>query len=606
MDEWGVDASYLDSEDVEHRISEESLERLHTLLGRPPEDWAETAPIVTGPGRPGPEHGEVLLESGGVVVLDGPSEELPLGYHTLVAEDGSTRDLIVSPRRCHPVAERAWGWAVQLYAARSGASWGIGDLGDLRQLGGWASDRGAGFVLVNPLHAVALGEPQQPSPYFPSSRRFGNPIYLRVEDVPGAELVDVAAAARAGRRLNDSPRIDRDEVWRLKRPALEAIFAATGSDEQFQHWRAGARPSLDEFATWCALADVYGPQWRSWPTELRRPGTAAVARFQADSAAAVDFHAWLQWQLARQQAAATDRISVIQDLPIGFDPDGADAWAWQDLIAFGATVGAPPDQFNLQGQNWGLPPLVPWRLQRAGYRPFIESIRATIAAGGGLRIDHVMGLFRLWWIPKDAPATEGGYVRYPAEDLLDIVALESVRAQAAVIGEDLGTVEAGVREAIQAANMLSYRLLWFEEDEPARWPAQAMAAVTTHDLPTVAGLWTGVDLEDQAASGVHADEQGTRRLRAKLAEAASLGTDATAVAAVQGAYRALAAAPSQLLTATLEDALTVPKRPNIPGTTDRPNWSVALPVPIEELASAPAAEAIADALAEGVSAPSRR
>ncbi len=599
MDEWGVDASYLDSEDVERRISAESLARLRSLVGRPPPELAEAGPIVTGPGRARPARGEVLLESGAVVTIDGPSQDLPLGYHTLVAEDGSTRDLIVSPRRCHPVADRAWGWAVQLYAARSRASWGIGDLGDLRQLGDWAADGGAGFLLVNPLHAVALAEPQQPSPYFPSSRRFGNPIYLRVEDVPGAELIDIAAASEAGRRLNDNDRIDRDEVWRLKRPALEAIFRATGTDEKFTHWRASAGPSLDEFATWCALADAHGPQWRTWPSEFRRPGTAAVARLQTESASAVDFHAWLQWQLARQQAAATDRISVIQDLPVGFDPDGADAWAWQDLIAFDATVGAPPDQFNLQGQNWGLPPLVPWRLQHAGYRPFIESIRATIAAGGGLRIDHVMGLFRLWWIPADAPATEGGYVRYPAEDLLDIVALESVRARAAVIGEDLGTVEAGVREAMQAADMLSYRLLWFEEDEPARWPAQAMAAVTTHDLPTVAGLWTGVDLEDQAASGVHADEDGTRRLRAKLADVAGIPADASAAAAVEGAYRALAAAPSQLFTATLEDALAVPRRPNMPGTTGRPNWSVALPVPIEELASAPTAEAIADALANG-------
>jgi 4-alpha-glucanotransferase len=289
-------------------------------------------------------------------------------------------------------------------------------------------------------------------------------------------------------------------------------------------------------------------------------------------------------------------VSIIQDLPIGFDPNGADAWAWQDLIAFDATVGAPPDQFNLQGQNWGLPPFVPWRLRQAGYRPFIESIRATMAAGGGLRIDHVMGLFRLWWIPAETPATEGGYVRYPAEDLLDIVALESVRAKAVVIGEDLGTVEAGVREAMQAAQLLSYRLLWFEDEAPAQWPVPAMAAVTTHDLPTVAGLWTGADRRDQAASGVQADEGDTERLRDKLATVADLAADAAPAEAVEGAYRALATAPCRLFTATLEDALAVENRPNMPGTTDRPNWSVALPALIEELADAPTAAAIADAL----------
>jgi 4-alpha-glucanotransferase len=354
------------------------------------------------------------------------------------------------------------------------------------------------------------------------------------------------------------------------------------------------------------LADEHGPQWHEWPMELRRPSGASVARFRAEAATAIDFHVWLQWQLARQQAAASDRVNIIQDLPIGFDPDGADAWAWQDLIAFDATVGAPPDQFNQQGQDWGLPPFVPWRLRQVGYRPFIESIRATIAAGGGLRIDHVMGLFRLWWIPRGAPATEGGYVRYPAEDLLDIVALESVRAEAAVVGEDLGTVEPGVREAMEAANVLSYRLLWFEDEQPAQWPEPALAAITTHDLPTVAGLWTGADLQDQVASGLPEDKQSARELRDKLADAANLPADASPQAAIEGAYQALAAAPSQLMTATLEDALAVEKRPNIPGTTDRPNWSVALPVPIEELENAPAVGAIAGALTEGVHGTSRR
>ncbi len=606
IDEWGVQASYLDSDDVERQLSPASIERLRTLVGRPSagpdgpdgpdgaDGPAGLTPIVTGPGRPRPARGEVHLETGGTLALDAASgAELPLGYHTLVGEDGSTRDLIVSPRRCHPATGRAWGWAVQLYAARSRASWGIGDLADLAQLGRWAGDTAAQFLLVNPLHAVALAPPQQPSPYFPSSRRFANPVYLRVEDVPGADRVDLGPAARAGRELNASSRIDRDEVWRLKRPVLEAIFAGTGPDDRFTRWRTEQGAPLEEFATWCALADEHGPRWRDWPAEMRQPGTAAVAEFRRSAAASVGFHAWLQYQLAAQQAAAGERVSIIQDLPIGFDPNGADAWAWQDLIAFDATVGAPPDQFNLQGQNWGLPPFVPWRLRAAGYRPFIESIRATMAAGGGLRIDHVMGLFRLWWIPADMPATDGGYVRYPAEDLLDIVALESVRAQAVVIGEDLGTVEAGVREAMQAAQLLSYRLLWFEDEAPARWPVPAMAAVTTHDLPTVAGLWTGADLRDQAASGVPADEGD---LREKLATVAGLAADATAAEAVVGAYRALATAPCRLFTATLEDALVVESRPNMPGTTDRPNWSVALPVPIEDLADAPTAAAIAAAL----------
>ena len=193
-------------------------------------------------------------------------------------------------------------------------------------------------------------------------------------------------------------------------------------------------------------------------------------------------------------------MTVIQDLPIGFAGGGADAWAWQDVLAEGVSVGAPPDAFNSQGQNWGSPPLIPWRLRDADYEPFIQSIRATIAGAGGLRIDHVMGLFRLWWVPADGSAADGAYVRYPAEDLLDIVALESSRAQALVVGEDLGTVEDGVREAMAEHGVLSYRLLWFEEDDPTEWPAASMAAITTHDLPTVAGLWTGADVEEQRAA----------------------------------------------------------------------------------------------------------
>ena len=213
----------------------------------------------------------------------------------------------------------------------------------------------------------------------------------------------------------------------------------------------------------------------------------------------VRFHAWLQWLLEQQFREASGDLAVLQDLPIGVDGGGADAWAWQDTLVDGATVGAPPDIFNAQGQTWGSPPFAPWRLRAANYEPFVAAIRATMAGGGGIRIDHVMGLFRLWWIPKGGSPADGAYVRYPADDLLDIVALESHRARSVVVGEDLGTVEPGVREALAEHAVLSYRLLWFEQDDPTSWPALAMGAITTHDLPTITGLWTGIDLEDQVA-----------------------------------------------------------------------------------------------------------
>ena len=279
---------------------------------------------------------------------------------------------------------------------------------------------------------------------------------------------------------------------------------------------------------------------------------------------------------------------------------GADAWAWQDVLASGVSVGAPPDAFNSSGQDWGSPPLVPWRLQAADYEPFVQSIRATMAGAGGLRVDHVMGLFRLWWVPADGSAAEGAYVRYPHEDLLDIVALESHRAQAIVVGEDLGTVEEGVREAMAEHGVLSYRLLWFEDDEPAAWPTEAMAAITTHDLPTVAGLWTGADMAEQREHGTGTDEELERGRTSLLEHLSDVPEGASPAEAVEAAHARLATAPSVLLSATLDDALAVERRPNMPGADDRPNWRLPLPVPVEALAGHAGVQTVARVLAEGV------
>jgi 4-alpha-glucanotransferase len=539
---------------------------------------------VARPGQPVPASGRLLLEDGGMLEVHGVlPEDCPLGYHTLTGPAGERRRLIVGPGRCYLPDERAWGWTVQLYAVRSGLSWGIGDLGDLRALTQWAAEQGAGFVLVNPLHAVAPTFPQQASPYFPTSRAFRNPIYLRVEDVPGADRVDLRDFQQAGRAASAGSLLDRDTVWRIKRSALHRVFSQARPDGSFAAWRADQGDALQRFATWCALAEQHGPNWRDWPAELHSPTGAAVLRFATEAAAAITFHAWLQWLLNRQLADLTPGVAVIQDLPIGVDPNGADAWAWQEVMADGVSIGAPPDPFNLSGQDWGLHPFVPWRLRQAGYQPFIEAIRATLARHGGLRIDHVMGLLRLWWIPAGSPPTEGGYVHYPVHDLLEIVALESNRFQAVVVGEDLGTVAPGLREEMAARNILSYRLLWFEEEPPADWPVTALAAVTTHDLPTVAGLWTGTDLSDQRAGGLDADAASTEQLRDHLAEVTAVPATASAREVVAAAYQALAQAPCRLLAATLEDAVGVELRPNLPGTTRSQNWSLPLPLPLEDL-----------------------
>lgn len=597
IDDWGIQHRWLDAADEVHEAETDTVRRLREAIGTPPEDLEERAPVVTRPGRDlGLGRVRVCCEDGTEREVDGRlPEDFPLGYHRLTTAAGVERRLIVSPGRCWLPDEPSWGWAVQLYAARSTRSWGIGDLGDLRTLRQWTEGEGGGFVLVNPLHAVAPavpGAPMEPSPYLPATRRFRNPVYLRVEDVPGHEPADVDASRRDEVAAADL--VDRDAAWALKQPALRAAYDRTAADDAgFAAWRAEQGDPLEEFATWSALAQAlgaeHGTDWHAWPEPLRRPGGDAVGRWRDEHAAEVGFHAWLQWQLDVQLRAATGDLIVIQDLPIGVSGGGADAWAWQDVLAPGVSVGAPPDALNTLGQDWGSPPLVPWRLRAADYEPFVESVRATIAGAGGLRIDHVMGLFRLWWIPEDGDARGGGYVRYPSDDLLDIVALESHRAQAVVVGEDLGTVEPGVAEALAERHILSYKVLWFEDDAPAAWPREALATVTTHDLPTVAGLWTGEDARDQlAATGMPEDDvQGGRdELLARLTRE-PIADDASPAEAVEAAYRQLLEAPSLLVALSLEDAVLEERRPNVPGTTERENWRIPLAVPVDRLDESP-------------------
>ncbi len=605
-DQWGIDPSYVDATGRRRQVPDATVGRLRGIIGEPA---VGHPPLVFGPGeRIVLGAGELILEDGTTVTVgDEAPRDVPLGYHTFVDRAGGSTRVIVSPRRCHlPPGRRDWGWASQLYATRSSQSWGIGDLGDLARLARWSSELGAGFVLVNPMGAVAPADTQQPSPYFPTSRRYRNPLYLRIEDVPGAadSGVTLERAAAAGRALNQRREIDRDAVWRIKRPVLETIWLAGAARDEFDRWYDDQPVSLCQFAVWCVLAEQHGPRWRDWPADCRQPDGVGIARALAEHADRVRFHAWLQWLVALQLAAARE-VTIVHDLPIGVDPDGFDAWAWQDVLALDVSVGAPPDIFNRRGQHWGLPPFIPWRLRDADYQPFIETIRANLASGG-LRLDHVAGLFRLWWIPNGIRPTDGAYVRYLADDLLAIVALESHRAAAIIVGEDLGTVEETARQALAEHDMLSYRLLWFEHGEPETWPSKAMAAITTHDLPTVAGLWDGTDLETQRGLGLDPDTESTEAIRTRLVETADLDPAAPATEAVVAAHQLLARAPAVFLSATLDDAVAETERPNIPGTDDRRrNWCLALPVRLDEIESHPLAARVAAVLGAATSDPRR-
>lgn len=544
----------------------------------------------------------LLTEDGGDEEVDGRlPRDLPSGYHHL-HRDGRDVRLIVSPGRCHlPEGLRQWGWAAQLYAARSRNSWGMGDLGDLERLGEWAAGHGAGFVLVNPLHDSIPGPTQQASPYYGSSRVFRNPLYIDIRAVDGfdASDADLARLVKEAHRLNHAPLIDRDAVYSLKLEALERIWALRRERFEVSHasYVADQGAALYEHATFNALSEVHGKPWTAWPADLRRPDGAKVSEFQRAFSARIDFHQWVQWEADRQMARAGRAIGVVNDLAIGVDPAGSDAWRWQDVHCLAARVGAPPDEFNTKGQDWGLPPYDPWKLRLARFQPFIETVRAGLRHAQGLRIDHVMGLFRLFWIPEDATPAQGTYVRYPFEELLDILALESVRAGAYVIGEDLGTVEDAARSQLHERQVLSYKLLWFEPQPPAEFPVQSMAAVTTHDLPTVAGLFTGTDVRIQQELGLEPNEDAERHVLDRVRRWTGLADDASVDEAVVATHRLLADAPSTLVSATLEDALGVTERPNYPGTVDeRPNWSIPLPLLLDELFQHPGPAAVAAAI----------
>ncbi len=604
---WGLLPHHVSTGGSRSSASAETVDALLAALGadrrRPDRDGDRPLVVVQGecPRAGGDEEGpssassEIELEDGSTRACgERLPADLPLGYHRLHA-GGRNRLLVVTPPRCHLPAARGFGFAVQLYATRSAASWGIGDLTDLAGLAGWAAGLGAATLLVNPLHAGLPLLPIEPSPYFPTSRLFLDPLYLRPERAGGdTDVSDLGAAARL---LNRDRRIDRDQVARFKMRALEREFIDTAHPGEAEV-ALEARPRLRDFGLFCALAERHGRDWRNWPRPLARRDRTAIRVAAEELAGRVRFHAWVQLQLDRQLEEAGAALPLIRDLAVGFHPGGADAWLWQDLVVPGVTVGAPPDTFNTLGQDWGIAAFDPWKLRTAGYGPFIETLRANLREGAGLRIDHVMGLQRLWCIPSGRGPADGCYLGYPAGDLLGIVALESVRHRATVIGEDLGTVPAGLRSRLRRRGLLSYVVLLFEDRPPARWPRQALAAVTTHDLPTVTGLWDGSDLGARRRSGLPASASATEELVERIRQDGGPARDADSSAAVVHAHRRLAGSRCTLLAATLEDVAQVQERPNQPGSAgESPNWSLALPLPRERLQKLPMARQLAGILA---------
>jgi 4-alpha-glucanotransferase len=543
--------------------------------------------------------------------------DLPLGWHQVNARfpgGEESRPLVVAPARLElPPAladKRAWGFMTQLYSVRSQFSWGLGDLADLAELASWsARDHGADFVLVNPLHANEPTSPMEASPYLPTTRRFVHPLYLRIEDIrevaymPSTDRALIEWQAEAMRGMNIDPvELDRDTVWDAKRAALETVFAQPRSrarQASFEAYCDREGEGLLDFASWCALSERYGLPMTSWPAHALDARSRAVSQIREELADRVQFYMWLQWCLDEQLATAHRlaleagmSIGVVHDLAVGVHPDGADVWSLADVLAGDVTVGAPPDAFNQQGQDWSQPPWRPDRLAQQGYAPYRDMVRTVLRHAGGLRVDHIVGLFRLWWIPRAAGATAGTYVRYDHEALIGILALEAHRAGAFVVGEDLGTVEPWARDYLRERGVLGTSILWFERDEegqplkPQAWRELCLATVTTHDLPPTAGYLAGehIELRDRLglltrslAEETAVDEADRASVLALLRDLGLLGEQSSERERVEALHRFLTWTPAKLIGVALPDAVGDRRAMNQPGThLEYPNWRLPL------------------------------
>ncbi len=549
--------------------------------------------------------------------------DLPTGYHLLelISDDRQAEaSLIVTPRTLAlPEAikrRQIWGYGAQLYSVRSRTSWGIGDLSDLADLAIWsAAEQYADYVLINPLHAAQPIPPMEVSPYLPSSRLFLNPLYIRPETIPEYAVLDQAdrdriTVLKAGltEALAGEELLQRDISWQAKRQALAIIHAAglrPARQMALEDFRRRQGRQLRDFATWCVLGEHFGNDWRQWDPELRRPTSPEVADLYNQYRDEINFHEWLQWvawdQLSDAQQAATDagmRVGVVTDLAVGVGAASADTWMMRDVYAHGMSVGAPPDGYNQVGQDWGQPPWRPDRLADTAYAPFRAMLRTALGHAGGVRIDHVLGMFRLWWVPDGHSPRDGTYVRYDHEALIGIILLEAQRAGAFVVGEDLGTVEPWVRGYLAERGILGTSVLWFEcrdNGEPVpqqEWRELALASVVTHDLPPSAGylakdhvrlrhdlglLTESLEVEEAAADAEQAN--WLQRLTELGLLRAGEGEDRVEDQ-VLALYRYLTGTSSRVLNVALVDAVGDRRVQNQPGTwKEYPNWQVPLSGP---------------------------
>jgi 4-alpha-glucanotransferase len=606
-----------------------------------------------------PERGSYQQDGRWFVLRDlALPADLPPGYHRLSVDlelaAAESCPLIVAPDQCFQPEDiargaRLWGVAVQLYTLRSDNNWGIGDFTDLAEVLRLAAAAGAGFVGISPVHALFPSDPMLYSPYSASSRHALNVLFIDVGAVPEvrssrralAMLADPAFRTRLA-QARAATQVDYAAVASLKLPVLRAAFERFREEHLARHTprAASCRGFLRERGEPMRLHTLFdaidahlrrhqgtGAGWHNWPEEFRHPDHPAVRQFAQTHADEVDFHGYLQWlaagQLGAVRALARElglTIGLYGDYAVGVNASGSETWSDQSLYCTGAAIGAPPDPIGPGGQEWGIPPQDPRGLRRAAYAPFVALIRASMRHCGALRLDHVMALFRQWWVPRGFKSVDGGYVHYPLEELLAVVALESHRQQCLVVGEDLGVVPDEIRRALPQFGVYHYKVVMFEQKDgefvaPADYVRQALATVTTHDLPTLHGWWSGHDIELWQRLGFHADAAVTQKLREERAAARARLLRALrreglwpedqgmvpeySAALSQAVHAFLGRCNSALVTVQLEDMIGMLEPVNVPGTSSEyPNWTRRMTASARDIFARPDARALAAAMTE--------
>ncbi len=681
----GIETEHTDALGVIHRPDAETLAAMVAAFGLPPEpehaaaaldEMRRATPLGLDPLQIVPAEApglrfdlaegaewRIAFENGGEVEgrwqpgdgkLHLPADT-PIGYHRFdLAAGGSTAmiTVAVAPAVCHlpPALQpgvRSWGLTTQLYSLRGGRGWGMGDFTDLAGLCRAAGNLGAVTVGINPLHALFASEPRHSSPYSPSSRSQLDYLYIDPAAVPGfADDPEIRALAPPAALANvrRSELVDHAGVAALKRPVLEALYRRfrdidlkkrTKHGKAFRAFQRDGGHALAAFALFEAVHEVQNGghgrfSWRDWPAGLRDPQSPAVAEFASARKERIEFFQFLQWQADVQLGAAAGAgraaglaLGLYRDLAVGVNPHGAEAWADQDLVVPGMGIGAPPDPLSRAGQDWGLAPVNPLALRQRGFQPFIAALRANMRHAGVLRIDHVMSLTRLYWVPAGRSAVAGAYIRYPFAELLRLVALESHRQRCAVVGEDLGTVPAGFRETMQDANVLSYRVVMFERRHdgnfipPGDYPPLAAASAATHDLATLKGFWLGRDIAWRQRLRLYPEEAGEKadiadrhtsrwQLLEALAREGLLAWDrfgeflpqegepVYTLELGEAIFTFLARSRARLMLVQLEDVIGEEEQANLPGTSDaHPNWRRRLSAPLEAILDGPEMQRIA-------------